>query len=391
MLWEPIENRYRKENKMFHTGAFAIAAGVVGVGAAATSGIMGMQAAKRAAGAQASAGKKLQRQQKKATSAYEQRMNEATSQFEQQQAQLRAQIEAIDPNINIKPFDMSKATPEAIENAALMTASMLEQLDKTAPGLRAQYLENIGIQMSGQPLRPEQIGEIQRLVAQGGGAASYNPATAGRGIVPQRGTFDYARALGGAMYDVTRQAMGSFEKWTTLAGQYILQQPFQLMQLGEQARRTDAEITRTNIENQFKKAGMLGDVGAQTFGARTGLAQSLYGAQTGMAQSAFDIAIQNAQARAAQDFAAQQAVQGIGSALSGAISGAGSAMGQVGAARGASTTPMQSGFYAGEIGAANAYNVAPSQLSYQKPTGGFLGIGGQQGGFYYTPSGVYGR
>lgn len=57
-----------------------------------------------------------------------------------------------------------------------------------------------------------------------------------------------------------------------------------------------------------------------------------------------------------------------------------------------SSGPNSSGFYGNQTAAANAFNVAPSSLSYQKSSGlGGLFGSGTQGGFYYNPSGVYGR
>jgi hypothetical protein len=74
--------------------------------------------------------------------------------------------------------------------------------------------------------------------------------------------------------------------------------------------------------------------------------------------------------------------------LGSGISGYGSALGAAGTG---STALTREGFYKDQVGAANQYGVAPSQLSYQKGSGGFLGIGGKQGGYYYNPSGQYGR
>lgn len=62
------------------------------------------------------------------------------------------------------------------------------------------------------------------------------------------------------------------------------------------------------------------------------------------------------------------------------------------AGSGMSGGPNSSGFFGNQMAAANAYNVAPSALSQQKSTGmGGLFGSGTQGGFYYNPSGVYGR
>ena len=70
-----------------------------------------------------------------------------------------------------------------------------------------------------------------------------------------------------------------------------------------------------------------------------------------------------------------------------------SSMGMVASALASSgSSPNSSGFYGNQTAAANAFNVAPSALSYQKSSGlGGLFGSGSQGGFYYNPSGTYGR
>jgi len=391
MLSEPIESRYRKENRMFHSGAFAIAAGVVGLGTAATTGIMGMQAANRAAGATAATGKKMQQQTAKATEGYDKKVRKATRQLEQQQNKLRRQIEAIDPNIYIPRYDLRGATLEGIEAANRVTANTLQQLEQVAPGsamARQQVGGIINSYLRGEV--PQDVREqTMRNIAEMGGAG-FNIATAGRGMGIQAPQANLARSLGLTSLNLQQTGINAAQSWQQMANQFI-QSPTQMMAFGLQGRAQDINVAQANIENQFRKAGALGDINTQMFGAQTGLAQKLYEAQTGQAQTAYDVGQQNIAARLAASQAQSQAIQGIGSAATGAIMGAGSAYNQAAQARATSTTPMESGFYAGEIGAANAYNVAPSQLSYQKPTGGFLGIGGQKGGFYYTPSGVYGR
>jgi hypothetical protein len=126
----------------------------------------------------------------------------------------------------------------------------------------------------------------------------------------------------------------------------------------------------------LQKAKMTGDMFANIYNAQSGLATQIYGANK-----------ENIAASYAAQQAVGQGVSDIGKATSGALMGMSGAAGMMGT----STTPNAGGFYGGEIGAANAYKVAPSQLSYQKPTGGFMGIGGTSGGYYYTPSGTYGR
>jgi hypothetical protein len=117
----------------------------------------------------------------------------------------------------------------------------------------------------------------------------------------------------------------------------------------------------------------------------------LLGEQRQLSGREYERSLQQAETNLALDQARAKMIQDTGSSLSSGISAGAGAYSKFAQARDTSTTPLSSGFYQGEIGAANAYGVAPSQLSYQKPTGGFMGIGGQGGGYYYTPGGVFGR
>jgi hypothetical protein len=363
----------------------AIAAGAVAIGGAVTTGIMSSQAASKAAGAAGAAGKKYKQGLRESGSKYEQ----ALKKFNRQQQKLQKEVKAIDPNLNIRQYNLQNATPEGIEAANQVTANTLAQLEKIAPG-SAQARQQAGLiinrGLSGQPLSEAQIGEIQRMTAMGQGAASYNPAMAGRGSISQRGIFDYARALGSSMYQVEQEALGNLGRWQDLALRFY-QQPTQMMALGEQGMQRNVDVAQANFMNQLRRVGAMGELNQSQLGA----AQDLYAMQTGQAGQIYQTQQQINEAAAARDAANIQATQGVFDATSGALAGMGSAYGQFAQAQGASTTPTSAGFYKGEIGAANAYGVAPSQLSYQKPTGGFMGLGGTGGGYYYTPGGVYGR
>jgi hypothetical protein len=95
---------------------------------------------------------------------------------------------------------------------------------------------------------------------------------------------------------------------------------------------------------------------------------------------------------AAQNAAAQNAMTGAWIQAGGQV--ASSALGAAGGAlsRGGGSGMTSQGFYRDPSQASSAFNMPTSALSYQKPTGfgGFMGIG-QQGGWYYNPSGPYGR
>jgi len=325
MIWEPIETRYKKENRMFHSSAFAIAAGVVSVGAATAGGIMSSQAAKKAAGAQAKAGKQLQRQTQKATGSYEKRLQKATRQFNQQQNQLRQQIAAIDPNINIPAYDLQNATLEGVEAANKITANTLQQLESVAPG-SAQARQQAG-NIINSYLRGEVPQDVQeqtmRMAAERGGAG-FNIATAGRGMGLQAPQADFARNLG--LTSLQIQQTGLEADWRRQAQAFnMIQSPTQMMQMGLQGRGQDIAIQEANIMNRFRQAGAIGDINSQIFGAQTGLAQSLYGAQTGQAQLGYQTQQATNEAMLARDMANVQAIQGIGEAGAGAFSGIGNA------------------------------------------------------------------
>jgi len=217
-----------KHCRMFHSSGFAIAAGVISVGAAAGSAAISMSAADRAAKAQGAAG-----------SAYTKQLKQATSQFIEQQNQVKEAIAKIDPNIDIqdysllgtadvfakdkkgrikkdkkgKPIIAKKGSPsatlESINAANQITANTLQQIDKIVPGsaqAREQAMQSLGqwennlnqqyqgLQANqalidqqrgvvGSMLRgeltPVQQEQINRVIAERGGAG-FNPATAGR-------------------------------------------------------------------------------------------------------------------------------------------------------------------------------------------------------------------
>jgi hypothetical protein len=160
----------------------------------------------------------------------------------------------------------------------------------------------------------------------------------------------------------------------------MMARPETYMAFGLQGRGQDINIAQANIANRMAQAEMIG-----------GINLGQYNAMTGQAQTGYGVAQEGIKTNLARDTTYAKGVGDVANAFSSAAMSGANAYSQYATAAGASTTPMSSGFYRGEVGAANAMNVAPSQISYQKPTGGFLGIGGQKGGFYYNPSGPYGR
>jgi hypothetical protein len=216
--------------------------------------------------------------------------------------------------------------------------------------------------------------QITRNVAESAGAG-FNPATAGRTGGFQAAQGQMARNLGLTSLDIQGRGLaampsvqGTAQNWQQLAKAFTAD-PLDVgrVQLGFQSAAAEVGL---------QKAKLTSDMFSNIYNAQSGLASQIYGANK-----------ENIAASYAAQQAVGQGVSDIGKATSGALSGMSSVYGQMGA----STTPNSSGFYSGEVGAANAYNVAPSQLSYQKSSGGFMGMGGTSGGYYYNPSGPYGR
>jgi hypothetical protein len=419
LLPDPLGND--KHSQMFHSSGFAIAAGVVAVGAAAGSAAISMSAADKAKKAQGAAGGKYQKQ-----------IKQATNQFIDQQNQVKAAIAAIDPNLNIPEYNLQGATLESIDAANKITANTLKQLEDIVPGsaqARGQAMQSLGqwennlnqqyqgLQANQQlidqqrgvvgsmlrgELTPVQQEQINRVIAERAGAG-FNPATAGRvggfqtaqaGLADQLRQSSEARILAGMQLapGVNEQQRGlaasslglsegfrglqnTAQSWQQLASSFTQNVP-QIMGIGLQGRGQDIQVKQYGIQNALEQQGLLSQINQGNYAARTGQAQTIY-----------NVNRENAAASYAAQQAVGQGVSDIGKATSGALMGMSDAAGMMGT----STTPNAGGFYGGEIGAANAYKVAPSQLSYQKPSGGFMGMGGTSGGYYYDPSGVYGR
>jgi len=394
------------------SSAFAIAAGVVGVAGAATSAGISMSASDRAAKASSRQGKKYQKQLQAATDQYSRQLDE----YNRKQNEVRSLIQNIDPNLNIPQYNLEGATQEAIRSANAVTDNTIAQL-KNLIGRNPKDIFSKGLAQAEQwSNRINRAGQIAATLAEGDlterqrrqlaqvnaemVGATYNPEAARRTAGFQVGQAQLLEATRqaseerqrfglssiGGLGEAARGWQGSTMAWMELGKSF--QQPVtQMMGIGLQGRQQDIGVAEANIMNQFRQAGALGDINATELAA----AQNLYNARTGQAQQVYNVGQQNIQNTLASRQAVGQGVQSISSATAGALSGVGSAYAGLGAAQMGSTTPNAAGFYQGQIGAANAYGASPSQLSYQNPSGGFLGIGGQGGGYYYTPGGVYGR
>jgi hypothetical protein len=380
---------------MFHSSGFAIAAGVVAVGAAAGSAAISMSAADRANKAQGKAG-----------GAYAKQLRQATDQYIQNQNAVKKKISKIDPNLKIPEFKLENATLESINAANQITANTLQQIENIAPGsaqARAQAMQSIGnwennlnqqyqglqanqglidqqrgvvSSMLRGELTPVQQEQINRTIAERSGAG-FNPATAGRaggfqtaqaGLADQLrqsseqrilagmqlapGVNEQQRGLAGsslALSEGFRGLQGTAQNWQQLAGAFT-QNAAQIMGLALQGRGQNIQVKQYEIQNAFEQQGLLSQINQGNYAAMTGQAQGIYGVNR-----------DNAAASYAAQQAVGQGVSDIGQATSGALSGYSSALGQLGAARG--------GGYGGYASMGQAQQAAPYASSISQVYG----------------------
>lgn len=353
LLPDPLGND--KHSQMFHTSGFAIAAGVVAVGAAAASGAMSMSAADKAAKAQGKAGSK-----------YSKQLQAATDQYIQQQHKVKKKISKIDPNLKIPEFNLQNATLESINAANQITANTLQQIENIVPGsdqARGQVMQSIGqwennlnqqyqglqanqglidqqrgvvSSMLRGELTPVQQEQINRVIAERAGAG-FNPATAGRtggfqtaqaGLADQLRQSSEQRILAGmqlapgvneqqrglaasslGLSEGFRGLQGTAQNWQQLAGAFTQNVP-QIMGLGLQGRGQNIQVQQYGIQNAFEQQGLLSQINQGNYAALTGQAQNIYGINKDTAAADY-----------ANRMAASKMVADTGSAAAGALGG----------------------------------------------------------------------
>lgn len=333
MLDLPIEQRYSKQNRMFHSSAFAIAAGVVGVASAAAGAAVSINAANQAARAQGAAAKSAQR-----------REQDALNRFREAMGQVQA-----------PQWDLARD----IREAGQITDYSMDQLEKIFPGARNQ--RQIAAQATESYLRgeiPQDVqDQIMRSVAEVAGAGFRPPSgpQAPGGFQAAQGLA--ARQLGLTSLNLQMQGQGLAQSWQSIAGSFI-ESPLQVGQarLGYEKAAADIQMQKAAGE-----AGMALDISGRTYGR----------------------AVDTIGSRLAANQAVASGIQSVGSATAGALTGVSGAYGQAAMAGGGAANKQ--GFYTDQLSAAQAFNVAPSQLSYQRSQSG------RQGGYYYNPGGQYGR
>ena len=308
---------------MFHTSGFAIAAGVVAVGAAAASGAISMSAADKAAKAQGKAGSK-----------YSKQLQAATDQYIQQQDKVKKKISKIDPNLKIPEFKLENATLESINAANKITANTLQQIENIVPGsaqARGQVMQSLGqwennlnqqyqglqanqglidqqrgvvSSMLRGELTPVQQEQINRVIAERSGAG-FNPATAGRaggfqtaqaGLADQLRQSSEQRILAGmqlapgvneqqrglaasslALSEGFRGLQSTAQNWQQLAKSFTQNVP-EIMGIGLQGRGQDIQVQQYGLQNALSQQNYLSQINQGIFNAQSGLATQIYGA-----------------------------------------------------------------------------------------------------------------
>jgi hypothetical protein len=336
LLPDPLGNN--KHSMMFHSSGFAIAAGVIAVGAAAGSAAISMSAADRAKKAQGAAAAQFKKQQRKAVKG-----------FEKGQAEVQGMIGDVKaPEYNLGAM---------IGDAGQISDYYRQQLETFQPGAaqqRQQAQGQIGQAMDviSNYLRgeiPQDVREqIMRNVAESAGAG-FNPATAGQAGGFQAAQGQMARNLGLTSLDIQRQGLaaipavqGTAQNWQQLAKAFTAE-PLDVgrLQLGYQTAQAEVGL---------QKAKMTSDIYGNMFNAQSGLATQIYGANK-----------ENAAASYAAQQAVGQGVSDIGKATSGALSGYGAALGGMSGGGGFSSMgqAQQAAPYAGSISQVQGMGYVP--------------------------------
>ena len=296
LLPDPLGND--KHSQMFHSSGFAIAAGVVAVGAAAGSAAISMSAADRAKKAQGAAAGAFKKQQR-----------EAVGKFEKGQKKVGKMIKAVEaPEYNLGAM---------LGDAGQISNYYQQQLEQFQPGAaqqRQQAQGQIGQAMDviSQYLKgevPQDVkDQIMRNVAESAGAG-FNPATAGQAGGFQAAQGQMARNLGLTSLDIQGRGLAAMPSvqntamnWQNLARAFRAE-PLDVgrLQLGYQT---------AGAEVGLQKARMTSDMFTNIYNAQSGLATQIYGANK-----------ENAAASYAAQQAVGQGVSDIGKATSGALSG----------------------------------------------------------------------
>jgi hypothetical protein len=293
------ENLFRnKHPMMFHTSGFAIAAGVVAVGAAAGSAAISMSAAARAKKARGAAAKQFKQQQRKAVKGFEKG---------QQQVQgMIGEVKAPEYNLGAMLGDAGQISNYYQQQLEQFQPGAAQQRQQ-AQGQIGQAMDVISNYLRGEV--PQDVREqIMRNVAESAGAG-FNPAAEGRVGGFQASKAQLLRNLGLTSFDIQGRGLAAMPavqntamNWQNLARAFRAE-PLDVgrLQLGYQT---------AGAEVGLQKAKMTSDMFSNIYNAQSGLATQIYGANK-----------ENAAASYAAQQAVGQGVSDIGQAAYGGLSG----------------------------------------------------------------------
>jgi hypothetical protein len=281
-LQHPEDLLFNKHPMMFHSSGFAIAAGVVAVGAAAGSAAISMSAADRAKRAQ----------------------GQAAAAYKKGQRKVQGMIDAVEA----PQYDLGAM----IGDASQISKYNRQQVEKFQPGAtalreRSAQQLNQAMGVTDEYLRgeiPQDVREqTMRNIAEFGGAG-FNPATAGRA-----GGFQAAQALVPRQFGLTSLDL----QRTGLAATSQIQGTAQNWQQLARAFTADPlDVGRVQLGFQTAAA----EVGLQKARMTAGVYENIYGANK-----------ENIAASYAAQQAVGQGVSDIGKATSGALAGYSNVMG----------------------------------------------------------------
>lgn len=254
MLDLPIEQRYRKENQMFHTYGFAAAA-VISVAGSAISTGMQVDAARKASAAQGKAAKQAQKREDAALNQFRQAM----SQVQAPQWNLGRDIKDAEKITEYNYAEMQKRFPESTQ--------IMRNISRA---VEAETRGEIGADLAGS---------IQRAVAERVGGA-FSPARMQAG--PSPGGFQVAeglaaRTLGQTAQGLQQQGMANFWNLMGRAGAFT-ESPLQVGQARLGYEEAAAEI-------QMQKAAAEAGIAMQSSGRQYGRAVDTIGSRLAAANT----------------------------------------------------------------------------------------------------------
>ncbi len=340
LLPDPLGNN--RHPQMFHSSGFAIAAGVVAVGAAAGSAAISMSAADRAKKGQGVAAAAFKRQQRKATKGLVKGQQEVQGMINE--------VKAPEYNLGAMIGDAGQISDYYRKQLETFQPGAAQQRQQ-AQGQIGQAMDVISSYLRGDI--PQDVkDQITRNVAESAGAG-FNPATAGRTGGFQAAQGQMARNLGLTSLDIQGRGLaampsvqGTAMQWQNLAKAFTAD-PLDVgrVQLGFQSAAAEVGL---------QKAKLTSDMFSNIYNAQSGLASQIYGANK-----------ENIAASYAAQQAVGQGVSDIGKATSGALMGVSNAYGQMGAAGaggttyGSSAAAQQAAPYAGSISQVQGMGYVP--------------------------------